>query len=104
MAGCLRALAGRYNCNAMRPMRNGVETWLAPNECRRAESMFRWAASRQASILHFSRGAGMSSKLSMMKTMVVTAVLVAGVSGLAQAADNSARDQAFAIQNKRSEE
>jgi hypothetical protein len=42
----------------------------------------------------------MSSKLSMMKTMVVTAVLVAGVSGLAQAADNSARDQAFAIQNK----
>lgn len=45
----------------------------------------------------------MSSKLSMMKTMVVTAALVAGVSGFAQAADNStrsARDQAFAIQNK----
>ena len=42
----------------------------------------------------------MNSKLSMMKTMVVTAALVAGVSGFAQAAGNSARDQAFAIQNK----
>lgn len=42
----------------------------------------------------------MSRKLSMMKSMVVTAALVAGVSGFAQAAGNSARDQAFAIQNK----
>ena len=40
------------------------------------------------------------SKFSMMKSMVVTAALVAGVSGFAQAADNSTRYQDFAIQNK----
>ena len=42
----------------------------------------------------------MSSKLSMMKTMAVTAALMAGVSGAVFAANNSARDREFAIQNK----
>jgi len=41
----------------------------------------------------------MNSKLSMI-SIVVTAALVAGVSGLAQAADNSAKARNFAIQNE----
>jgi hypothetical protein len=46
------------------------------------------------------KGAVMSSRLSTIQSMVVTAALVAGVSGAALAADNSARDRDFAIQNK----
>ena len=42
----------------------------------------------------------MSSRLSTMKTMVVTAALIAGVSGAALGAGNSARDRDFAIQNR----
>jgi hypothetical protein len=43
----------------------------------------------------------MSSKFSMMKRIAVTTALVAGVSGIAYAADNNGltRDQAFAEQN-----
>ena len=42
----------------------------------------------------------MSSNLSMMKRIVMTAGLAAGVSGIAVAADNSMREQDFAVQNK----
>jgi hypothetical protein len=80
-------------------MRNALDTRLAPNEYRRE---VHHPVSRVCPGIHFPfhKGAVMSSKLSMMKTMVVTAALVAGVSGFAQAADNSTKARDFAIQNE----
>src|SRR2546428_7796416 len=80
-------LAGRpthSNCNATLGMRNVVEARRAPNSRRRQAHRSMIPA---GSSIHyrFGKGAVMSSKLSMVKHIVVTTALVAGVAGVAHA-------------------
>jgi hypothetical protein len=52
---------------------------------------FRWDAPGQVTIFQSSKGAIMNSKFSLVKSIALTAVIMAGVSGLARAEDDTAR-------------
>jgi hypothetical protein len=52
---------------------------------------FRWDAPSQVTIFQSSKGAIMNSKFSLVKSIALTAAIVAGVSGLARAEDDTAR-------------
>jgi len=84
----ISTLRGDYSCNATSQGRNAVATRRESNDHRRQVhlSMVRALLSTH---LKFYIGAVMKSRFSMLKSVAVTAALVAGVSGIARADDSS---------------